>query len=96
MEILDIVDKDGIPIGITVDRDKAHKEGILHRTSHLWLIRCNNEQIEVLLQKRAETKLLFHGCYDVSSAGHIPAGIDYITSDLCELQEELAIKATAK
>ena len=33
------------------------------------------------------------GCYDISSAGHIPAGVDFIPSALRELKEELGIEA---
>ena len=33
------------------------------------------------------------GSYDISSAGHLPAGQDYLTSALRELEEELGIKA---
>lgn len=39
MEILDIVDENGKPKGKTVEREKAHAEGIMHRTSHVWLLR---------------------------------------------------------
>ena len=34
MELLDICDEKGIPSGETVDRDIAHRDGILHRTAH--------------------------------------------------------------
>lgn len=36
---------------------------------------------------------LLRGCYDISSAGHIPAGQDYLESALRELKEELGIAA---
>ena len=71
-ELLDIVDRNGEPTGETVERSIAHLEGIPHRTSHLWIVRKRADRIEVLLQKRALTKS-FPGCYDISSAGHIPA-----------------------
>lgn len=48
---------------------------------------------EVLLQKRSRNKDSFPGCYDASSAGHIPAGSDYRESALRELEEELGIHA---
>ena len=35
----------------------------------------------------------FQGCYDISSAGHIPAGMDYVPSALRELREELGVTA---
>lgn len=89
MEYLDIVDEEGNPTGLKVDRNKAHKEGIRHRTSHVWIIDDN----KVLLQKRSLNKDSYPGCYDISSAGHIPYGSDYKESAIRELQEELGIKA---
>ena len=56
MEILDIVDDNGIPTGKTVDRVTAHREGIQHRTAHLWIARRRDGQIELLLQKRCMEK----------------------------------------
>ena len=95
MEWLDIVDEQGRPTGETVDREMAHQEGILHRTSHLWLLRRRNGKVQVLLQKRSLTKDSHPGCYDISSAGHIPAGMDFLTSALRELEEELGLEADA-
>lgn len=94
MEMLDIVDADGNPTGRTVDRVTAHREGIPHRTAHLWLVRrspCG--VLQILLQKRAAQKDSFPGCYDISSAGHIPAGSDILESALRELREELGVEA---
>lgn len=93
MELLDIVDEQGNPTGQTVERGKAHKEGIRHRSSHVWLMRRRGGKVEILLQKRSRSKDSFPGCYDISSAGHIPAGVDYISSALRELQEELGVEA---
>lgn len=94
MEIIDIVDKNGNPTGQTVEREKAHENGIMHRTSHVWLIRKKHGKVQILLQKRSETKESFPGCYDISSAGHIPAGMDFAESAIRELQEELGISAS--
>ena len=47
------------------------------------------------MQKRSLRKNSFPGCYDVSSAGHIKAGDDYLESALRELSEELGIVAKA-
>ena len=91
-ELLDVVDENGLPTGKTVERSVAHREGIPHRTAHLWLLRKRDGRIQVLLQKRASAKS-FPGCYDISSAGHIPAGQDYLLSAVRELKEELGITA---
>lgn len=93
MELLDVVDEYGMPTGEVVPREIAHAEGIRHRTSHVWLVRKKCEKMEVLLQKRCEAKDSWPGCYDISSAGHIPAGDDFIASALRELREELGVEA---
>lgn len=90
-EILDIVDEDGNPTGQTVDRSLAHTEGIRHRTSHVWLIRRRCDRWQLLLQKRSDEKDSFPGCWDISSAGHIPAGSGFEESAVRELHEELGV-----
>ena len=72
MEILDVVDETGAPTGETVERAEAHREGVRHRTAHVWIARNRNGRIQLLLQKRCMQKDSFPGCYDISSAGHIP------------------------
>lgn len=93
MEYLDIVDENGYPTGEIVEREYAHRHGIRHRTSHVWLLR-KHQEIEILLQKRSLDKDSYPGCYDISSAGHIPAGSDYEISAIRELKEELGIEAS--
>ena len=58
-EILDIVDDNGQPTGEVIDRVTAHREGILHRTSHVWLVRIKDGRQQVLLQKRSEVAMTF-------------------------------------
>ena len=95
-EILDVVDENGVPTGETVTREKAHEEGIRHRTSHVWLLREKDGILQILVQKRSDDKDSFPGCYDISSAGHIPAGSGYEESAIRELEEELGVKASEK
>lgn len=93
MEILDIVDENGAPTGKTVERELAHREGIRHRTSHVWIASVKEGEVQLLLQRRSEDKDSHPGCLDISSAGHIPAGCSYMESALRELKEELGIEA---
>ena len=94
-ELLDLVDEDGNPTGECAERELIHATGLRHRTAHLWLMRKRDGQAEILLQKRSADKDSYPGCYDISSAGHIPAGMDFIPSALRELREELGLTATA-
>lgn len=91
MEYLDIVDELGNPTGKTVERTLAHEKGIRHRTSHVWILRKKDNEIQILIQKRSPHKDSYPNCYDISSAGHIPAGSTYEDSAIRELKEELGI-----
>lgn len=78
-------------------RSEAHRLGLRHRTSHVWLVPARkNGVLEVLLQKRSDEKDSFPGCYDISSAGHIPAGQGFVDSALRELKEELGVTASRR
>ncbi|MBQ7858666.1 MAG: NUDIX domain-containing protein [Faecalibacterium sp.] len=92
-EFFDVVTEYGQPTGQTVERTLAHAQGIRHRTAHVWLLRSRAGRVQILLQKRSYNKDSFPGCWDISSAGHIPAGVDFVPSALRELQEELGVAA---
>ena len=94
MEYFDIVTEDGRPTGETVSREDAHRDGIPHRTAHVWIVREKEGRTEILLQKRSEDKDSFPGLYDTSSAGHIPAGDEPLDSAIRELREELGVTAS--
>ena len=94
MEYFDIVDDKGNPTGEVISREAAHREGVQHRTAHVWIIRRKQSGYDILLQKRSMNKDSFPGMYDTSSAGHIPAGDEPKESAMRELQEELGIAAT--
>ncbi len=70
MEFLDVSDENGNPTGETVERTVAHEKGILHRTSHVWVLRRRGKAVQVLLQKRCETKDSHPGCFDISMPAH--------------------------
>ena len=97
MELIDIRNPDGTVTGRVRERTLVHRDGDLHGTSHVWICRKRADQsFDLLLQKRAAGKDAFPGCYDISSAGHIPAGDEYARSAVRELGEELGIDADIK
>ncbi|MDD6798574.1 MAG: EamA family transporter [Clostridia bacterium] len=99
-EMLDVRDNAGNLTGVVKARRLVHRDGDAHATSHVWLVRRNSNQsgtgVDILLQKRSHNKDSFPDCYDISSAGHIPAGQDYLESAIRELKEELGIEASAQ
>lgn len=92
LELFDILNEDGSKTGIVKERGVAHREGALHGTVHIWIVRENEKSgYDILLQKRSNNKDSHPGCYDISSAGHISAGDEIMESALRELWEELGL-----
>ena len=90
-EFLDVLNDDGTPTGEAVARDKAHREGILHGTSQIFIYRVKDGKIQILLQRRSHNKDSFPDCLDISSAGHIPFGVSPEDNAVKELAEELGL-----
>ncbi|MEX2436797.1 MAG: NUDIX domain-containing protein [Candidatus Paceibacterota bacterium] len=88
MELIDILDENGQRVGITKSKEKVHEDGDWHRAVHVWIVNLNNE---VLLQRRAKTKINHPDMWDISVAGHISAGEDSISSALREIEEEIGL-----
>lgn len=92
LELLDVLDETGQKNGQTRERSLVHAYGTWHATSHVWIIQKRADGgMNVLLQKRSSNKDSFPGCWDISSAGHIPAGSDFRESAVRELKEELGL-----
>ena len=91
-EKLDVLDENGEKTGETVSRKDAHEKGILHGASHTYIYRKNGEKIEMLLQRRSHNKDSFPDCLDISSAGHMEAGLSFEETAIKELEEELGLK----
>jgi isopentenyldiphosphate isomerase len=88
MEYLDILNPDGTPTGQSVSRERAHREGLWHRTVHVWVVTPDNR---ILLQRRSLTKDVYPGLWDTSAAGHIEAGGTSIPAAIREVGEELGL-----
>lgn len=85
--ILQVDPADGAAVG-EVDRIVAHRDGVWHASVHVWLLTAEGE---LVLQRRADHKELFPGCWDVSAAGHLRPGED----GLREVAEELGVAVSA-
>lgn len=87
-EIFDIVDEDGLIIS-EATREEAHQNpNLLHPVVHAWIF---NHEGQVLLQKRAKTKKLGAGLWDISVGGHLVKGDNPKDGLERELREELYI-----
>lgn len=94
MEYFELLREDGSKLGKIKERNQVHHDGDLHGGSHVWVVKRNAKgDYVVLLQKRRMDKDSFPGCFDVSCAGHMTAGEDFLSTALRELKEELNIDA---
>lgn len=92
-EIIDILDENGNYTGKTCLKSEAHAYGYFHPTVHIWLYTTDKK---ILLQKRALTKKVFPGLWDISVAGHVAAGESIETAALREIKEEIGIRINSK
>lgn len=89
LELLATVDCHDQPLD-PVDRATIHRENLLHRAVHIFIL---NRHGELLLQKRSYRKDKFPRRWDSSAAGHVNAGESYRDCAMRELKEELGITA---
>ncbi len=87
-EYFDILDDNGNKTGKIKLRSEVHRDGDWHKAVHIWIINNNGD---VLLQRRCATKDSNPNMLDISSAGHLSAGDDSLSSAIRELKEELNI-----
>lgn len=87
MELLEILNENGVPTGEILDKNIIHREGQYHKEVAIILL---NDKGEILLQKRSSTKEIepnkwaWHG-------GHVIAGETSIEAIIREIKEELGI-----
>ena len=87
-ELIDILTPEGKSTGKTALKSEAHKNGWFHATAHIWFFTSNKK---ILLQKRALTKKVFPGIWDISVAGHIGAGEEILEGAKREVFEEIGL-----
>ena len=87
-ELIDILTPQGNQTGKTALKSEAHKNGWFHATAHIWLFTADRK---ILLQKRALTKKVFPGIWDISVAGHIGAGEEILDGAKREVFEEIGL-----
>jgi len=66
MELIDVLDAQGLKTGIAETKPEIHRQGLWHQTVHVWLI---NSQGEILLQHRSELMENYPDMWDISVAG---------------------------
>ena len=92
-ELIDILTPEGKSTGKTALKSEAHKNGWFHATVHIWLFTSDEK---ILLQKRALTKKVFPGIWDISVAGHVGAGEATLEGAKREIFEEIGLQLEEK
>ena len=88
-EPVDILDGRGSKTGRTMLKSEAHKEGLWHGAAHIWIY---NSRGDVLMQLRSPKKVVRPNIWDVSVAGHIPAGQTPKETAVEEAAEEIGLR----
>ncbi|MDE5630339.1 MAG: NUDIX domain-containing protein [Bacilli bacterium] len=88
MELIDVLDENGIKTGQVLSRDEVHKNGLWHRAIVVAIV---NEKNEILVQQRALDKEKNAGMWDISAAGHISSGQDSLMAAAREISEEVSV-----
>lgn len=76
-----------------VERDRAHVQGVLHRSGTVFLRRSDGR---VLLQHRSPGKRLFPDRHECSAAFHVTYGESYEEAAVRELREETGVRAAVR
>lgn len=71
------------------DKLHAHRYGQLHRAFSVFIARCQDGQVELLLQQRASTKYHCGGLWSNTCCSHPQPGEDTKQSALVRIEEEL-------
>ncbi len=86
MELLDVLDENGNKTGEVEDRSEVYRKGLWHRSCHIWI---ENDNKEILVQKRNPNKSTFANLWAISVAGHVDSGETSLDTAVRELKEEL-------
>lgn len=86
-ELILIVDENNI-VGKPTDRKEAHKNGIWHRSTNVWVINGN----KILCQKRSVHKDTNPEKWEACFGGHLGHKDSYITAARREIEEEIGLQ----
>lgn len=89
MEYIDVLDENGNKTGETKSREEVHKQGLWHRTVHIWVVNSNKE---ILMQLRSPEKKSNPNKWTTSASGHLSAGDESVDGAVRELGEEIGLR----
>ncbi len=90
-EYLDVVDEQNKKTGETVLRKKAHTEGIWHRAVHVYFVREESGEIEIITHLRSPHKDINPNKWTTRFGGHVQAGLTNLETVVSEMKEETGL-----
>ena len=92
--VFDVIDEDGNKTGQVKERGVAHRDGTLHATVHIWIVRPNQESgYDVLFRNEVNVKIRTRERMTFLPQGMSVPGDELMESALREMKEELGIHA---
>ncbi|MCL4491725.1 MAG: NUDIX domain-containing protein [Nitrospirae bacterium] len=88
-EMLEIVNSEGITIGVAPRSEIHGNPSLLHKVVHVLVF---NDKGELLLQKRSGNKDVAPGTWDTSVGGHVSPDENLETAAQREMEEELGVR----
>jgi isopentenyldiphosphate isomerase len=92
-EYLDIVDENNNITGEKKLRSLIHKDGLWHRTVHIYYFMKKNNKYYFLVHLRSKYKDLCPNMWDTRFGGHLKSGQDVKQTLISELEEEIGLRA---
>lgn len=89
MEYIDVLNEYGVKTGEVESRDNIHLKGLWHRGVIAIIVNNNNE---ILMQQRSETRKKFPGLWDLSLAAHVRTNEDSLKTLVREFNEEIGVR----
>lgn len=105
LDVIDPTDVTGTRVIARRDRFRIHREGLLHRSVHVCVLRpppswhgdavsLRDTNYTLLLQQRSNAKAIAPACWDLSCAEHVLTGEDFEEAALRGLREELGLEVS--
>lgn len=89
MEMIDVLDENGVKTGEVATRTEVHQRGLWHRIVAIMIV---DEEKRILLQQRSNDKITNSGKWDIAAAGHVDAGEDALLTIRRETEEEVGVE----
>lgn len=93
IEMIDVLDENGVKTGEVATRTEVHQRGLWHRIVAIMIV---DEKKRILLQQRSNDRITNPGKWDIAAAGHVDAREDALLTVMREAKEEVGVEISDK